>query len=125
MSFALSMVDRVNGGTKLHWVMWDIPATAMMLPAMLPKGNMPGPPAPAGMRQRGSTFAGGMTNPGYFGPGAGGPAHPYELKLWAIKVPKLPVTTETVDVIYGTVLPANSIGAAMITVYGNQAAMCQ
>jgi len=85
---------------------------------------MPGPPAPAGSMQRGSSFAGGTTNPGYFGPGAGGAAHKYELTLWAIKTPKLTVGNQTVNQLIGMLLPMQSSAKVVLTVYGSTDAKC-
>src|SRR2546430_11122610 len=53
--------------------------------------------SPMGSVQRGSTFAGGTTNPGYFGPGAGGAARRYEFQLWPIKTAKLTAGATTSD----------------------------
>jgi phosphatidylethanolamine-binding protein (PEBP) family uncharacterized protein len=125
MSYAISLFD-TNGPTT-HWVMWDIPVTEMMLAPKLPKGVMPAAPAPAGSTQRGSGFAGGTANPGYFGPGAGGGARKYDFRLWPIKVAKLTVPgNASVDAIRTTILPANTIGPPIVlSVYGNQDANCQ
>jgi Raf kinase inhibitor-like YbhB/YbcL family protein len=122
MSLAISLFDTTNSNG--HWVMWDIPATTTMLPPKLPKGVMPAAPAPTGSMQRGSSFAGGTTNPGFFGPGAGGAAHKYELTLWAIKTPKLTVKAEAVNDLIKTVLPAQSSAKVTLVVYGSTDAKC-
>jgi Raf kinase inhibitor-like YbhB/YbcL family protein len=125
LSWALSLYD--TGGKTTHWVIWNIPADTTMLPAMLPKGVMPAAPAPTGSMQRGATFAGGTTNPGYFGPGAPGAARRYEFQLWPLKVAKLTVGgTTSVDTLHSTTLPANAAGMGVIlSVWGNQDASCQ
>ena len=125
LSYALSLFD--TEGNTTHWIIWDMPVTTSMLPAMLPKGVMPAAPAPMGSIQRGSTFAGTTVNPGYFGPGAPGAARRYEFQLWPLKVAKLQVgATTAVNTIRSTTLPANASGMGVIlSVWGNQDAVCQ
>ena len=77
--------------------MWDIPVSVSMLAEKLPKGVMPGPPAPMGVTQRGASFAGGTTNPGWFGPGAD--FRRYDLELYALKTEKFMAGNSAVNAI--------------------------
>ena len=78
MSYAITMYDLSIGNP--HFAMWDIPSTETGLPTNIPHVAMPGPPAPAGMRQ---------TPNGFQGPG-GTTMNMYEIRLWALKVAQLP-----------------------------------
>jgi phosphatidylethanolamine-binding protein (PEBP) family uncharacterized protein len=91
-SFAISMLDtgglsktpplKQGPNKKVHFVIFNIPATAHGLPANLP--NMAMLPDPAGTFAS-STFEG---RKGWFGPG--GAASTYLVNLWALDVDKLP-----------------------------------
>jgi Raf kinase inhibitor-like YbhB/YbcL family protein len=121
MSYAISLHDTANGNT--HWIMWDIPADVTSLPMKLPKGAMPGAPAPTGSKQRGASFAGGTTNPGYFGPGAD--FREYQFTLWAMKTSTLTVgATTPVNTMFSTTLPMNSIDHVTLPVCGDIDANC-
>lgn len=74
-SYALVLQDLSNMGA--HWVMWNIPGTAMALPAALPSGAMPSMPSGARQASRGNGEA-------YWGPGACG--NVYEFVLYALSV---------------------------------------
>ena len=80
-SFVLLMHDpdvAANGTTddQLHWLVWNIPATATGLPEHVPQGAQ----LPDGSRQVSAT------GPVYRGPGAGanGPKHHYTLEVFAL-----------------------------------------
>jgi Raf kinase inhibitor-like YbhB/YbcL family protein len=80
-SFVLNMHDMDLARNKttddqVHWVVWNIPASAMGLPEGVPKGN----PRPDGSFQVSAT--GNM----YRGPGApaNGPQHHYVFELYAL-----------------------------------------
>ena len=86
-SFVLHMHDMevVRNRTtedQLHWLVWNIPATATGLPEGLPRGAT----MPDGSRQTSAT------GPVYRGPGAGanGPMHHYVFELYALDI-ALPV----------------------------------
>lgn len=76
-SYAMVLKDLSNN--VVHWAIWDIPAGASKLPAMLPKVS----PLtdPAGAKQ--ASF----NSPGYFGSGACN--HVYEHRLYALDVETL------------------------------------
>lgn len=87
----LDAVAPGGGEDTLHWLVWNIPATATSLPAGVPEGNAPEPPRGAGpgprppsdrLRQISAT------GPNYRGPAApaSGPAHHYVFELYALDV---------------------------------------
>lgn len=77
-SFAIVLVDATFG--QAHWVLWNIPANASMLPANIPKDTAM-PAIPAGSRQTNANFA---TDPGdgYFGPHM--PCNVFQFELYAL-----------------------------------------
>lgn len=91
-SFALVVhdLDEIapqTGDDRLHWLVWNIPATATSLAAGVPEGNpaeparvQGQPPPPPGRRQISAT------GPNYRGPAAPstGPAHHYLFELFAL-----------------------------------------
>jgi Raf kinase inhibitor-like YbhB/YbcL family protein len=88
MSYAIVFADKANGGTKLHWIIWDIPAATTSLPEALPlQAQLSNP---AGAQQWGLS-----NQKGYFGPCPGGNTHPYEFDLYALDVAKLGLTAGT------------------------------
>lgn len=76
MSYVMCLHDTSNGNT--HWCLWNIPASAVQLPANLARQKMPA--APAGSSQ--DSFSG--DDDGYMGPGA--PGNVYEFWLYALNV---------------------------------------
>jgi|GEM_PF-4273578 len=91
-----------------------------MLSALLPKGVMPVAPAPSGSRQRSASFAGGSSNPGYFGPGAD--FRRYDFELYALKVDKLIVgaNTEANDLRTQLMTSTDRLGTAVQPVWGSK-----
>jgi Raf kinase inhibitor-like YbhB/YbcL family protein len=92
-SFAISMIDtqtppsktpplKAGSSKKVHFVIYNIPATATGLPAKLPR-TAAALPMPAGAIAS-KTFSGF----GWFGPG--GATSVYLINLWALDVEKLP-----------------------------------
>jgi Raf kinase inhibitor-like YbhB/YbcL family protein len=79
-SFALMLEDPdAPGGTFIHWVMYDIPATTRALPQGLPKG--PSASSIGGAKQGRTSFK----NVGYDGPcPPKGAPHHYHFKLFAL-----------------------------------------
>jgi hypothetical protein len=75
----------IGNGTDdiLHWMLWNIPATATSLAERAPQGTQ----WPDGTRQISAS------GPYYRGPGAAaaGPAHHYVFELFALDVPQLDV----------------------------------
>ncbi|HEY1534277.1 MAG TPA: hypothetical protein VGF76_09665 [Polyangiaceae bacterium] len=82
LSYAISLFDESN--MYVHWVVWNIPATASMLPGSLPAGDGAG--ALTGLKQ--VSFNGDGT--GYAGPGAN--SHEYLFKIYALKVASISIT---------------------------------
>jgi Raf kinase inhibitor-like YbhB/YbcL family protein len=118
-SFAVSMIDTgqtngmkvtPGGGTKAHWVYFDIPTTATGLPANLP--HTATLTDPAGTKT--TKFAGGT---GYFGPGAGS-VNIYAITVWALKVPTLGAAAGVASATAYGMLQANSLGKATFIVVG-------
>jgi len=85
-SYAIVLHDFSNMYT--HWVIWNIPAATLKLPANLAKESKPA--VPAGSQQK--SFENNNAGFGYMGPGADD--HVYEFKLYALNVatftPKTP-----------------------------------
>ena len=106
-SFVLMVHDvsaPVAPGTDdmLHWLVWNIPATARALPEGVPQG----PELPDGSRQIS------VTGPNYRGPAApaSGPSHVYLFELYAIEgtvdVPAIGAPGATVPQIRAAVMTA-------------------
>lgn len=72
-SFAVVFQDLSNG--MAHWVLWNVPGTAMQLAAGVPTGAMPA--TPAGARQVSLSQNGGYS-------GAGAPCNVYEFIVYAL-----------------------------------------
>ncbi len=88
-SFAVTMVDTdaQNGSGWWHWIVLDIPAGVHGLPAGA--GSEPSTGLPAGARQGNTSF--GFAHYGGPCPPAGVHAHHYEITVYALKVPALPI----------------------------------
>jgi Raf kinase inhibitor-like YbhB/YbcL family protein len=76
MSFAVLLQDLSN--MNAHWVIWNIPASTMMLPANVEKTPMPSIPQGASQTSRNG-------NPGYAGPGSS--CNSYEFLVYALSIP--------------------------------------
>jgi phosphatidylethanolamine-binding protein (PEBP) family uncharacterized protein len=86
-SFAVLLQDLVNG--QAHWALWNIPGSATMLAADVPKtSNMPA--TPAGSQQTSASFASGD---GYFGPGSA--CNVYEFMVFALAMAKFTPASTT------------------------------
>ncbi|WP_112231595.1 PQQ-dependent sugar dehydrogenase [Lentzea atacamensis] len=90
-AYAIVFADRVNNGNKLHWAIWDIPATARSLPENLGAGfNVPGQ-GPAKQKAMGS----GANSQKFFGPCPGGSTNPYTFTLYALNTATVPGITSS------------------------------
>ncbi len=92
-SFVLVMRDLdetvpATGESRLHWLVWNIPASQASLPAGVPEGNAPEPPRSPGVPPRppGRLRQISATGPAYRGPAApaSGPPHHYLFELYAL-----------------------------------------
>ncbi|MEU5644309.1 PQQ-dependent sugar dehydrogenase [Streptomyces milbemycinicus] len=85
-SWAIVFADVANGGNKLHWAIWDIPAAKLSLPEALGSGfNVPGQD---GAKQK--AMGSGANAQQYFGPCPGGSTHPYTFTLYAVNSSTVP-----------------------------------
>jgi Raf kinase inhibitor-like YbhB/YbcL family protein len=115
-SFALLMhdPDAPTGSGWWHWIVYDIPASTSSLPAGAgdpKKGLMPAG-AVQGRTDYGSVGYGGPCPPP-------GKPHHYNLKLYALKVPKLEVPAGASAALIGFNVRAQSLGEAQLTgMYG-------
>ena len=88
-AYAIVLRDVANGGDKVHWAIWNIPATTASLPEGLGSGfDVPGQ---NGAKQK--AMGSGTTAQQYFGPCPGGREHPYTFTLYALKSATVPGLT--------------------------------
>ena len=84
----LDEIVPATAGPRLHWLVWNLPATASSLPAGVPEGNAPEPPRGTGVARRPPDRLRQIsaTGPAYRGPAApaSGPAHHYVFELYAL-----------------------------------------
>lgn len=114
-SFALTVYDpdAPTGSGWWHWLMFDIPATTMALPAGA--GDPSGGKAPKGAVQTATDYG----RPGFGGPcpPQGDKAHRYVFTLYALKVDKLGADPAATAAMIGFLLNANALGKTGFTVY--------
>ena len=112
-SFALTVYDpdAPTGSGFWHWVVVDIPPTAMALPKGAGKPGAPGLPAGAL-----------MTRTDWGAPGYGGPCppkgdkpHRYQFTLFAVDLPKLDVTADSSAAVVGFNLHYHTLAKASLT----------
>lgn len=84
--YAIVFADVANNGNKLHWAIWDIPASAASLPEGLGSGFTV--PNQNGAKQK--AMGSGANSQKYFGPCPGGSSHPYTFTLYALKSATVP-----------------------------------
>jgi Raf kinase inhibitor-like YbhB/YbcL family protein len=109
MSFAIVLTDKSN--MLRHWVLWDIPAATMSLPANLAKTSTL--TMPAGAKQVS------IQNPGYAGPCPPTGTHTYEFALYAVDVATLPgVTTNSMPMAVETAILAHDLAKTTLTGQG-------
>jgi Raf kinase inhibitor-like YbhB/YbcL family protein len=92
MSFAVLLRDRTYMNYQ-HWTIYDIPASVMSLPEMVPTGASPA--EPAGAKQANNSA--GLTGPGYYGPCGATGVNMYEFTVYALDVDTLPMPGTTGD----------------------------
>ncbi len=102
-SFVVTMYDPDAQGGWWHWIVYDIPAGA----AGLAEGSLPAG-AKAGKNDFGDTGYGGACPP----PGSG--PHHYEITVWALGTPTLPVGGAEGQTI-GPYLSAHALAHATLT----------
>lgn len=112
-SFAIMMHDPdapTGGAGWWHWVVVNIPATTMGLPAGT---NGKGKGMPKGVTQVKTDF--GM--PGYGGPcpPQGDKPHHYNITVYALKVAKLDLPANATGSLAGYMINGNSLGKATLT----------
>jgi Raf kinase inhibitor-like YbhB/YbcL family protein len=92
LSFAVVLTDKSNN--LVHWVIYDIPASAAGLPAAVEKTY-----APASVQGAHQTASYQATTRGYLGPcpPTNGGAHTYEFAAYGIDVATLPGTSMMTD----------------------------
>jgi Raf kinase inhibitor-like YbhB/YbcL family protein len=87
--YSIVLRDVANGGDKVHWAIWNIPAATASLPEGLGSGyEVPGQ---GGAKQK--AMGSGSTAQQYFGPCPGGKEHPYTFTLYALKTATVPGLT--------------------------------
>jgi Raf kinase inhibitor-like YbhB/YbcL family protein len=105
-SYAIIFTDRNN--SLIHWILWDIPAATMSLPADLPKTSTL--PSLGGAKQVA------FTGTGYAGPCPGGSVHTYEFALYAVDVAPLPgVTTSSTRPTLSAAILSHQLAKAILT----------
>ena len=112
-SFAVTVYDpdAPTGSGWWHWVVYNIPATTMSLPAGA--GDASGAKLPAGAVQGNTDFG----SPGYGGPcpPPGSKPHHYHFTVFALKVEKLDLPATATAAYVGYNLKANALGTAEMT----------
>ncbi|MEW2082075.1 PQQ-dependent sugar dehydrogenase [Streptomyces sp. NPDC005283] len=88
-SYAIVFADIADNGNKLHWAIWDVPASKLSLPEALGSGfNVPGQD---GAKQK--AMGSGANAQQFFGPCPGGSTHPYIFTLYAVNAATVPALT--------------------------------
>jgi len=109
-SFAITMFDpdAPTGSGWWHWTVVNIPKDVHSLAR--DAGNRTGLNLPKGAVQGRTDFGG----PGYGGPcpPAGDKTHRYQFKVWAVKVDRLPVDSDSSGALVGYLLNLNSTATA-------------
>ena len=78
--------DVANGGNKLHWAIWDVPAATKSLPEGLGAGYTV--PDQGGAKQK--AMGSGANTQQFFGPCPGGASHLYTFTLYALNAATVP-----------------------------------
>jgi Raf kinase inhibitor-like YbhB/YbcL family protein len=110
-SFAVTMYDpdAPTGSGWWHWVMYNIPANTLSLPAGAGNGRN----APRGSTQGPTDFG----SKGYGGPcpPVGDKPHHYHITVFALKVDKLDISGNATSAYVGFNLNANKLATARVT----------
>jgi hypothetical protein len=110
MSYTLVFKDTSPAGTvgmgTIHWVIKDIPAATMMLPAAVPVGAMPASVSGA------TQVANGLNDIGYRGPCGG--MNQYTFTLYAVKTATL--AGAATGAAAETAAMANNVGTAKLAI---------
>lgn len=110
-SFAVTAYDpdAPTGSGWWHWLVINLPAATLDLPA----GAGSGGPLPPGALQTRTDYG----SPGFGGacPPAGSPAHRYIFTVWALKTDKLELDSNASGALVGFMLNSNVLGKASIT----------
>ncbi|WP_407861289.1 kinase inhibitor [Escherichia coli] len=116
-SFAVTAFDpdAPTGSGWWHWTMVNIPSSVSAL--QMDAGNKDGSKLPEGAVQGLNDF--GYTGFGGACPPAGDKPHHYHFKVWALKVDKLPIDSNSSGALVGFMLNANKLATAeIVPVYG-------
>ncbi len=116
-SFAITMYDpdAPTGSGFWHWTVFNIPANVHTLPAGAGDAGSTLLPAGAGQGRN----DGGVSHFSGPCPPAGDPAHHYQITVFAVKVPKLPVDAESSGARVGFNLHFNTLAKGQVTgLYG-------
>ncbi|GGX97225.1 hypothetical protein GCM10007386_30150 [Pseudoduganella dura] len=100
--------DAPTGSGWWHWTVVNIPRNVHSLAR--DAGNKSGANVPSGALQGRTDFG----RPGYGGPcpPAGDKTHHYHFKVWALKVERVPINSESSGAMVGYMLNTNSVGTA-------------
>lgn len=113
-SLALTVYDpdAPTGSGWWHWVVFNIPASATMLPAAI---DAHGQGLPAGAIQSLTDFG----QPGFGGacPPVGDKPHRYQFTLHALKTDKLDLPASSMPALVGFMIHANEIASTRFTAY--------
>jgi Raf kinase inhibitor-like YbhB/YbcL family protein len=113
--YAIVLRDVANGGDKVHWAIWNIPAATASLPEGLGSGyDVPGQ---GGAKQK--AMGSGTTAQQYFGPCPGGKEHPYTFTLYALKSAPALSASSSMSQIESAIKKASS---ANVVLHGKSAA---
>jgi len=118
-SFAITMYDpdAPTGSGWWHWTVFNIPPTVHSLNAAA--GDAGSAALPAGAVQGRTDF--GFSHYGGPCPPVGDPAHHYEITVFALKVAKLPLNTQSSGALVGFTLHSNTLDKAQtVGTYGRE-----
>ena len=116
LSFAVTLLH--VGSQSVHWVLWDIPATARTLPESIAREATP--VTPAGTKQIKPNIDGAAWY-GYTGPCPGSANQSYTFSVYALDVATLPgVTPDSTSTAANTAVKAHQLAVASLTVMASK-----